>query len=197
MLTRIRILKRGTPLASSLPGAQFAEYHSRILNAAPDAVWGTFHTLSWRDLRVTKPLMAIRLPSAIGGVRRRLVEPPSPAAPIFEDEARYSTSGMIGRPWKPRPELGPVVENLEQLAGFDQPGWLKYGMEWVLTPLSGGRTLVETATICEATDVHARRRFGAYWFVIRVFSGLIRRDILRRLDPAPIVTGQRERSGAG
>ncbi|MGH3447430.1 MAG: hypothetical protein ACRDP4_07380, partial [Nocardioidaceae bacterium] len=54
----------------------------------------------------------------------------------------------------------------------------KYGMEMLLVPLSGGRTLVETATICEATDVRARRRFGAYWSLIRVFSGVVRRDML-------------------
>jgi hypothetical protein len=48
--------------------------------------------------------------------------------------------------------------------------------------LPGGRTFVETATLCEATDAVARRRFAVYWKGIRVFSGLIRRDILAALD---------------
>jgi len=73
------------------------------------------------------------------------------------------------------------VTSLEQLRAFDDGGWLKYGMEWVLSPVAGERTLVETVTLCEATDPAARRRFGAYWGLIRPFSGLVRRDILAAL----------------
>jgi hypothetical protein len=59
----------------------------------------------------------------------------------------------------------------------------------VLSPVAGGRTLVETTTLCEATDDVARRRFAAYWLVVRPFSGLVRRDLLHVLaravrDPA-------------
>jgi hypothetical protein len=66
-------------------------------------------------------------------------------------------------------------------------------MEWVLTALPGDRTLVETATICEATDARAQRRFSVYWTVIRPFSGLIRRDIMRRLEHPPATTEEGDR----
>lgn len=189
MTSRKEILERGTPLALALPGAQFAEWHARVVNAGADRVWEVLHTLRWRDLRLAMPLMAVRSAAAgPAGWRQfrvaadhRLVDPPSPAAPVFEDPPVVSTSGMIGRPWTLRPEPGPEVTGLDELRAFTEPGWLKYGMEWVLSPVAGGRTLVETVTLCEATDASAARRFAAYWVLIRGFSGLIRRDLLAAL----------------
>lgn len=190
MPSRRELLQRGTPLARALPGAQFTEGHARVINAGPDRVWAALHALKWRDLRLTTPLMMVRAaPARLAGARlmdldRRLVEPPSPAAPLFEDPPRVSASGMIGRPWSARPTMGPAVAGLDELREFGDPGWLKYGMEWVLSPVAGDRTLVETVTLCEATDAVAARRFAAYWVVIRGFSGLIRRDILAALARA-------------
>ena len=182
MTTRIEILKRGTPLAQALPNAQFAEWHSRVLGATPERAWDALHELRWTDLRLTRPLMTIRMGAATRSLNRRLVEAPSPAAPVHEDPPHASVSGMIGKPWRIRPIVGPAMTGLDQLREFNEPGWLKFGMEWVLTPLPGGRTFVETATLCEATDAGARRRFAAYWALIRVFSGFIRRDILASME---------------
>jgi hypothetical protein len=187
-----------TPLRQALAGAQFAETHRRVVSGAPEQVWEALHDLRWRELRASRPLIAARKaaagPSALSGslgssrssgprrdLDRRLVDPPSPAVPLYEESPWFSTSGMIGRPWTPRPTPGPAVASLEELRKFHEPGWLKYGMEWVLSPVAGNRTLVETTTLCEATDAHALRRFAAYWLVIRGFSGLIRRDILAAL----------------
>jgi hypothetical protein len=51
-------------------------------------------------------------------------------------------------------------------------------MDFRLTPLDQGRTMLETSTRCQPTDAAVRRRFGAYWRLIRPFSGLVRRDML-------------------
>ena len=42
---------------------------------------------------------------------------------------------------------------------------------------SGSRLVTETRV--ESTDARARRLFALYWLVIRLGSGLIRRDLLR------------------
>jgi hypothetical protein len=42
-----------------------------------------------------------------------------------------------------------------------------------------GRTRLSTETRIAATDARARRRFAAYWLVVRPGSGLIRRLWLR------------------
>lgn len=187
MRSRNEILNRSTPLALALPGAQFTEGHARIISAGPDRVWAALHALRWSDLRLTLPLMAVRT-AGVWFTRqpgpdpdRRLFEPPSPAAPLFEDPPWVSTSGMIGRPWTPVPTIGPEVASLDELREFSEGSWLKFGMEWIVSPIAGERTLVETATLCEATDATALRWFAAYWAVIRGFSGLVRRDMLAAL----------------
>ena len=182
MPTRIEILERGTPLTTALPGAQFASWHARVIAAPPPATWAALQSLRWSDLRLTLPLMAARGLGRAQDTHRRLTEPPSPMAPLEQDPPHALSSGMIGRPWTPRPVPGPAVASLAELAAFDEPGWLKYGMEVVLSPLPGGRTFLETATVCEATDEAARRRFALYWTAIRTFSGAIRRDDLAAVD---------------
>lgn len=51
-------------------------------------------------------------------------------------------------------------------------------MELRAVPDGDGARL-ETETRIYLTDASARRRFGAYWLVIRPFSGLTRRGWLR------------------
>jgi hypothetical protein len=183
MQSRRKILKRGvlnsaTPLSQALPGAQFAEWHAKSLTGTPEQVWTVLHELRARDLRISLPLFWARGLGLWTDSGRRMMEQPGPMAPVQEDEPRVSSSGMIAQPWKLRPRFGPAVENLDALRAFTESGWIKFGMEWVLSPLPGGRTYLETTTLCEATDPVARRRFAVYWLGIRAFSGLIRRDML-------------------
>lgn len=90
---------------------------------------------------------------------------------------------VVGKPWAPNaPSATP--SSLQATKAFNHPGWLKYGMEWQLTPLPDGRTLVETSTRCEPTSADARAKFAAYWTVVRPFSGLLRRDMLAALARA-------------
>jgi hypothetical protein len=51
-------------------------------------------------------------------------------------------------------------------------------MDLRAVPEGEGARLETETRIC-LTDASARRRFGAYWLVIRPFSGLIRRSWLR------------------
>lgn len=186
MDSRKTSLEKSGPLGAALPRAQFAATHLRVIGAPPDRVWSALHLLCWRELRLTPVLAAVR---GLGVRRRRsaafdrpIVGPPSPFAPLHQRAPAVMAGGQIGRPWKPRPESGPPVATLDELAAFDEPGWLKFGVEWRLTPIPDGRTLVETTTLAEATDDAVRRRFAAYWSVVGPFSGLIRQDVLAALD---------------
>lgn len=182
MPTRTAPLKHPS-LTAALPHAPFTEAHHRIVDAPATAVWDALHTLRWGDLTLTRPLFGIRTlgrKNTALDLTRRLMDPPGPGAPVHEEQPRYSTSAMIGRPWAGRVR-GPEVTDLDQFAAYADPGWLKYGMDWTLTDLAGGRTLIETTTRCQPTDAAAHRAFRAYWAVIRPFSGLIRLDILRAI----------------
>jgi hypothetical protein len=86
--------------------------------------------------------------------------------------------GSIARYWKPAGAERAPVPGLTEFVAFAQPGWAKVATDFRLEPERGG-TRISTETRVLATDVRARRAFTAYWIVIRVGSGLIRRDLLR------------------
>lgn len=179
-MTSKTVLDSVSPLSEVLPGAQFAEHHSGIVDAEPEVVWDALHRVRWTDLRVALPLAVIRgmtlaAPSGQGFFATFMARGVS-----VGDSPRMAMLVMIGKPWQPIP-ASVRVDTVEETQAFAEPGWLKYGMEWLLHPLPGGRTLVETRTLCQATDAVAHRRFRAYWFVIRGFSGLIRIELIAAL----------------
>lgn len=174
-----------SPLARLLPGAQFGEHHVGVLDADIDRVWQALHEMRWSDLRWSRPFLAVRGILAMNrggkaGAEGTCLEMFWRVAAVTEQAPTTSLFAMVGQPWHPVPR-SVRVRGLDEVADFQQPGWLKYGMEWLLHPLPGDRTAVETRTLCLATDERARRRFRAYWAVIRPFSGILRREMIATL----------------
>ena len=84
------------------------------------------------------------------------------------------TLTLVGRPWSPRGGARAV----DDFVAFSEPGWAKMAIELRAEPDGdGARVLTETRVFL--TDAAARRRFRAYWLVVRPFSGLVRRSWLR------------------
>lgn len=170
-----------TTLAEALPSACFSERHTLDIAASPDRVWAALTTLQWNDLRITTPLMLLRglgrTPQA--GEQRVLYN--GPVTLMRLEAQRYAAAAAIGRPWRLSPEPGPETKDLQGVLDYSVPGWLKYGMDFTLEELPTGQTRIVTTTLCEPTDGSARRRFRPYWVLIRPFSGLIRRDMLRAI----------------
>ncbi len=169
-----------SPLARILPGAPFTEWHTGVVEAPIERVWDALHHLCWSDLRVTKPLLLARGFGAGGLMDEGCLETFWRVAAVEEQPPRDTLFALVGKPWTLRGGSRPTASVAEVMA-FGEPGWLKYGMEWRLTPLVGDRTFVETSTLCLPTDARAHRRFAAYWALIRVGSGLIRRDMIAAL----------------
>lgn len=170
-----------------LPGAQFGEHHSRVIDASAGEVWERLQSVRWTDLRLTLPLVAARgVPRAVSqGVAQSgggsVLSTFAGLGVVDEEPPRRTMFVVVGKPWLPTaPSCTP--RELDAVRSFDRSGWLKYGMEWQLHPLPGGRVLVETWTLCEATDRRAQLAFGAYWALIRAGSGLIRRELLAALS---------------
>ncbi len=167
-------------LAQLLPDAEFAERHTGAVAADVETTWARLQRLSWGDVAGGTVLMRLR-GLGFGGRSRRAVLDLFRGVAHFEEEPPRSLAFlMIGKPWLPIPASRPVA-SLEQAAQFREPGWLVYGMDWLLTPLDDGRTLVETHTLCRPTSASARIAFRGYWTVIRPFSGLLRRGMIAAL----------------
>ena len=167
-------------LSVTLPGATFGEWHHGIIDGDIEVVWQRLHQLQWSDLRLSRVALLARGFGVGPGLERGCLATFAPFAVVAEIPPREVAFAVVGKPWSPVPQAEPVG-TLEDVRAFSRPGWLKYGMDWRLTELPDGRTLVETSTLCEPTDAAARRRFSAYWLVIRPWSGLIRREMIEAL----------------
>jgi hypothetical protein len=171
-----------TTLQRRMPVYHFHEQHSRLILAPPDVVWQGLTTLTLNDLSITRPLIALR---NVGGYRTSSAKPllTNGPAPIFDlDPPRYTIGGSVSRPWQLRPERR-TVASIDEFAAFDEPGWVKYLVDFDLTP-EGDATRLSTETRGYSTNDHARRIFRFYWAAIRLGSAAVRRDMLASIAKA-------------
>jgi hypothetical protein len=85
--------------------------------------------------------------------------------------------GMVAQFWNIRPRRADGVGDAASFAAFAAPGWAKAVTTITVTPAGDGSRLATTTAVMP-TDAAARLAFGRYWLVIRVPSGLIRREWL-------------------
>lgn len=176
-----------TTLENLLPAPHFSERHERHLAAPGAAVWPALYELRLGDLRLSRTLMEVRdLPSRLlmrprtAMLSGRFFED-GPVPLLSVDPERLVVVGGVMQPWKLFGGDEPPELDAEALRSFDEPGWVKVGMDFALEPLGAG-TRLRTETRVVATDPTTRRRFRLYWSLIRAGSGLIRRDLLRAVD---------------
>ena len=156
-------------VTDALPVYHQREHHSIRIDAPPEAALAAARETRLADVPLVSMLTHLR------GLR------PARDAPMWASmQARGfrlhdpETLTLIGRPWTP----GGGVRTGEDFHRFSEPGYAKLAMDLRALP-DGEGTRLETETRIFLTDAAARRRFAAYWLVIRPFSGLIRRRWLR------------------
>ena len=81
---------------------------------------------------------------------------------------------LVGKPWI----LGGGRRAVDDFVAFAEPGCAKMAIDLRAEPDGDGSRL-ETETRVFLTDLASRRRFAAYWLVVRPFSGLMRRSWFR------------------
>ena len=85
-------------------------------------------------------------------------------------------AGLVGQFW--HRDYGIVEVAPEEFASFDRPGYAKTLAGFALHPHGEGRTLLTYESRTVTTDNAARRRFAAYWLVLRPFVRLMLRGAL-------------------
>ena len=155
-------------LDSLLPHYDFSERHSIATTASPERAYAALRTANLASSPIVRALLALR------GMRRTTHEfPPRGFFLIGDDPPREIVLGLQGPFWKPNCKLHDVDSTT-----FGQP--VPHGVArgaWNFT-FENGRITTETRVLC-ADD--ARTKFRMYWTLIRPFSGLIRRFMLRAL----------------
>lgn len=165
-----------TTLERLLPEYDQREVHSRWINADPTVVWAALYEASAADLPLARILMGLR-----SAGRTRLDGPLLELRPALQllgkIEGREIVAGVITQAWQLIPRTKKIFGGQEAFAAFNEPGWVKVGIDFRLIPERGG-TRLRTETRCQATDSRSRAAFAVYWLLIRAGSGLIRRETL-------------------
>ncbi|OLE38446.1 MAG: hypothetical protein AUG48_01725 [Actinobacteria bacterium 13_1_20CM_3_68_9] len=184
-------------LEKLLPDFDFSERHERVVFAPHARVYEAARNLRVRQVPLLRLLMAIRwLPGMVTG-RRRLLSPQAMALDeavnlgftlAWEEPDRGYAFVGVGRYWVPNSGIRPIA-GVEDFLSFSEAGYAKVALAVVAEPEGSNRTRVITETRIRATDAAARRRFGAYWLIIRPGSAAIRRALLRAIAMAAEAQG--------
>lgn len=153
----------------ALPVYHHHERHAIRVAATPERALAAAREARLNDVPLVRLLFRLR------GLRA------GPSGPIWDallaegfQAFGDDTVVLVGRPWSP----GGSLRRVDDFVGFAEPGYAKMAMDLRSVP-DGDGARIETETRVYLTDARARRRFRAYWLVVRPFSGLIRRSWLK------------------
>jgi hypothetical protein len=165
-----------------VPAADHVTHQARVIDASSQRVWEELHQLKLTSLPLTLLLGGIRaLPLLLsgrwrGGLHHTFLD--VIPIPVLSSQApREVVYGGVLRPWRMTGgEQGPPLD-AAGVREWAEPGWVKVGMEFRLTPSLGG-TRLSCETRITATDPAARKRFDRYWFLVGPGSSAIRWELL-------------------
>jgi hypothetical protein len=168
-----------TLLDEVLPEFDFRSRHARRVAATPERVAEAVNGFRLGGAAsLLAKIRGLHIPS--GPIRDVLTG--SGFTVLAERPGLEMVAGTTGQFWALR-ELAHMEAPLDLVAfqAFDRPGWAQAAVSLRIEPLERGSTDVMTETRVRCVDDAARRRFAIYWLFIKVFSGWLRRDFLRRI----------------
>jgi hypothetical protein len=176
----------------ALPRFDAVERHSTLVRAPRRRVYAALHTADLGGASLIRLLLWLR---SLPGRRRAPARAADPArarppftlsvllehgfvllADVPDEEV---VVGAVGRFWTAKGERYSI--DAARFRDFDRPGTAIAAWNFSLSDAGADMTRVSTETRVRCTDAGSRRRFRAYWLVVRPFSGLIRRLMLRQL----------------
>jgi len=180
-----------------LPRWDAVERHGLVIRATPARVWAGLRTADFGRSPLMTALLGLRsLPSLLGAPRRtvrRLRERRAGRLTLDtffargfvlleERPEREMVIGLEGRFWTAAGDLRPT--DAERFREPPAPGLARVAWDFRAEPLADGRVRLTTETRVLCADAATRRRFRAYWLLVRPGSGLIRRAMLRAVRRA-------------
>jgi hypothetical protein len=125
-----------TTLERLLPEYDQREVHSRWINADPTVVWAALHEASAADLPLARILMRLR---SVGRTHLAgpLLELRPALQPLGKTEGREIVAGLITQAWQLIPRTKKIFGGQEAFAAFNEPGWVKVGLDFRLIPERG------------------------------------------------------------
>jgi len=181
-----------------LPRFHARERHETIVQASPMQVYAALRTADLGDSSLVRVLLGLRglpvlLSQSRGPGRQVRMRQRSAALTLgcilghgfyllAEAPGQELLIGLEGRFWTLRGgllETDPISFRQRVLAGTAKAAW-----NFTVEAQSRGRTRLATETRIHCADEASRRAFCCYWLVVRPFSGVIRRRMLRSIRRA-------------
>lgn len=175
-----------------LPDFDVSERHQIVINSSVSQAYAALHSTNFGRPLLVRALLALRaLPSwllrRINGQASSTQSPKTLTMKTFlsngfvllsELKEREIVLGLVGRFWT----LTGCLEGTDdkRFRQEERPGLAKAAWNFAFEETNNG-TRVTTETRVKCTDGSSRRRFKVYWVVVRPFSGLLRRYMLREL----------------
>jgi hypothetical protein len=181
-----------------LPEYHAREYHETTVHAAGTRVYAALRTADFGESLIVHTLLGLRgLPAlfagphglsgrAGSGARLRSLTLDAVCRGRFhllaEEPGRELLIGLVGRFWTLSGGL--TATDAERFRQSLPTGTAKAAWNFTVEEISPGRARLATETRVFCSDGASRRAFRCYWMVIRPFSGLIRRLMLRAVKKA-------------
>lgn len=158
-----------------LPRWDVRERHEVLVPLPPERVYQAIKELDLSRSRLIRLLFALRgLPRGNSVTLQRLTS--VGFVVLAEDPPVEIVLGITGRFWSMRGGIRKA--RADDFVSFANPGFVKAAWNFRVQQCASGST-VSTETRVFATDERSRRSFRRYWFFVRPFSGLVRREALR------------------
>jgi hypothetical protein len=177
---------------SQLPRFQARSFSALIVDAGTEETYRAVRALDPDQVATSVPFMRLMaqaraLPARFaerrrkGGVTAAEAIPAQEAAQAFlvldERPGVEFVVGMVGK-FASASELEFRRFEPAEFAGFDEPGYGKVAVNFLVLPYGVTRSLLCTETRTATTDPDSARRFRRYWAIIGPFAGYIMRHWL-------------------
>lgn len=156
---------------------QFSEKHTLVIQKPARQVWPLLAQMDFRKVTLIRILFALRgMPARMmnleGLQRSRFVL-------LEQIENKELIFGLIGQFWRPSGNLQKF--QAAEFLLFPSVGFAKATWSFELVPTADGTVEVTTETRIWCSTDKVLRKFQRYWFIVRPFSGIIRKELLKHI----------------
>lgn len=159
-----------------LPEYDFNEVHSIDVDAEEEVIFNAISELEARRSPLIRWLLRLRgmKTSGLSGFQNLH----KMGFTVLEmDPFHEGIAGLVGQFWKPSGNIQMLTR--DEFCSFAEEGFLKATWNFRITKNINGTNRVETETRIQCLGASAKRKFRPYWFVIKPFSGIIRKEMLK------------------
>jgi hypothetical protein len=160
-----------------LPEYDFSEVHSIIIGKPPETIYSLMYDFDFAESKLIRFLFKLRGMNSGMTIKQGMLQAKFIELGFHQNDELVL--GLVGQFWKPNGNLMKI--DPAQFSKFAEPGFLKATWNFKLLPINQQQTCLQTETRIYCIDTNAKRKFSTYWFVIRPFSGLIRKEILKSI----------------